>query len=147
MNKHPETQKVLDKYSWHIDVHNLGILTPNEPLWDVLLHTVAHQGDLESVKILVEYGTDINIIGDLGYTPLHFSVLAEKVEVVRYLLEQGADRSICGEFGNTALDIAETWGNQELIDLLTANQISLSLLKRQLEGQGIIDPMSPDKEP
>ncbi|MFW5800714.1 MAG: ankyrin repeat domain-containing protein [Spirochaeta sp.] len=45
----------------------------------------------EIVKILVEYGADINNIPDDGVPPLTYAVTNGSEEVVTFLLEQGAD--------------------------------------------------------
>ena len=49
----------------------------------------AGKGRLETVKLLLEKGADVDAIGRLGRTPLHMA--QHSFEVVRVLLEAGAD--------------------------------------------------------
>ena len=77
------------------------------------LHFAARVGDLESVKLLLAAGVDVNLLmetaeGDTGerdllgrriappsgYTPLLMATLRAQVEVALYLLEHGADPNI-----------------------------------------------------
>lgn len=52
----------------------------------------AGAGRLQSVKILVEHGADVNKRANkMGWTPLGNAVLANKMDVANYLVEKGAD--------------------------------------------------------
>ena len=59
------------------------------------LHSVSHyRGYTEIIRILLEYGADINAQNDVGATPLHWAANQGYSEVVCVLLEQGADPNI-----------------------------------------------------
>jgi ankyrin repeat protein len=49
------------------------------------------RGDLHAVKLLVTLGLDVNGIGDLGNTPLHYAKRHGNQEIVDLLVECGAD--------------------------------------------------------
>lgn len=66
------------------------------PDGDTCLHIAAHRDDLESIRLLLKAGLDVNARGDMGYTPLHY---ARSREVFDVLLASNADPSIKNEFG------------------------------------------------
>lgn len=58
---------------------------------DTLLHHACRYGDLESARILIDAGADVNATGEHGATPLHMAAKnGTSPELVRYLLEKGA---------------------------------------------------------
>ncbi|MRV75349.1 hypothetical protein GJ700_26890 [Duganella sp. FT92W] len=74
---------------------------------DTVLHTVCSWGDLESVKVLVAAGADVNAKGDQGATPLFNAVMGENPEVVSFLLESNADPNIPNDYKRYVLDYAK----------------------------------------
>src|SRR3984957_11357808 len=108
---HPEVVK------WLIDAH--ADLKANSKQGFTAIHFAARVGDLESVKLLLAAGVDINFLtyaegaanrvtsqlgipktqGALGYTPLLVAVVRGQVELALYLLDHGADpNNIAGGF-------------------------------------------------
>jgi ankyrin repeat protein len=75
-------------------------LTYRAPDGDTCLHIAAHQGNLRAVELLIKAGLDINLQGDMGYTPLHY---ARTPEIVSALLAAGALTSIENDFGTTPI--------------------------------------------
>jgi ankyrin repeat protein len=71
------------------------------------LHLAVAEGDLDSVKELVESGENINEQNDQGYTPLHEAVKGNYLKIANYLIENGADPHIKNNKGETALMIAQ----------------------------------------
>lgn len=74
---------------------------------DTVLHTVCSWGDLESVRVLVAAGADVNAKGDQGATPLFNAVMGESPEVVSFLLGSNADPNIANDYERTVLDYAK----------------------------------------
>ena len=58
---------------------------------DISIHEAAEEGDLEAIKQHLAAGTDVDVKGWKGMTPLHFSVRANQKEAVELLLARGAD--------------------------------------------------------
>jgi ankyrin repeat protein len=87
------------------------------PEGDTPLHLAAHYGDSEAIGILVAAGADINAIGDMGYTPLHYAVASEFVGSVDALLKLGASPSILNEFEKSPETNAQQTGIRELFAL------------------------------
>lgn len=66
---------------------------------DNLLHIAARLGDLDTIKILVGAGLDINRQGEMGFTPLHNAYQYKQAAVVDFLLDRGASKKIENYFG------------------------------------------------
>lgn len=66
----------------------------------------ARQGDIESVKVLVEAGADVNQVTQYGWTPLLTATQNKYYKVGAYLLEHGANPNIANKGGWTPLYIA-----------------------------------------
>jgi uncharacterized protein len=109
--RHPDVVKAF------IDAH--ADLTANSKQGFTAIHFAARVGDLESVKLLLAAGVDVNILthaegaanrvtsqlgipktqGALGYTPLLVAVVRGQVDLALYLLDHGADpNNIAGGF-------------------------------------------------
>jgi ankyrin repeat protein len=66
----------------------------------------ARQGSLESVKVLVEGGADVNQTTQYGWTPLLTATQNKYYKVGAYLLDHGANPNIANKGGWTPLYIA-----------------------------------------
>jgi ankyrin repeat protein len=76
-------------------------------------------GDLESVKLLLERGADVNRGNDYGWTKLHQAGYSNDRTLAELVLAAGArtDLSARGD-GGTPLVAALFWGHREVVDLL-----------------------------
>jgi ankyrin repeat protein len=85
-------------------------------------------GDLETIKLLVENGADVNRICEdnaydyEGATPLIIAAQNLSGDIVKYLIEAGADKNAKDKEGKTAYDWAKTRyffeDNQTVLDIL-----------------------------
>ena len=86
----------------------------------------AHNGHLNSVKILLGYGADIEARGTLkigdevseGCTPLWGAAAADHLDVVKLLLEQNADVDSKTSTGSTPLRVAAHEGHLDIVRCL-----------------------------
>ena len=86
----------------------------------------AHNGHLNSVKILLGYGADIEARGTLkignevaeGCTPLWGAAAADHLDVVKLLLEQNADVDSKISTGSTPLRVAAHEGHLDIVQCL-----------------------------
>ena len=89
------------------------------------------KGEIETVKKLIEYGTNVNKKFN-GMTPLMYAARYNKVEIIKYLLVKGADLNIKDSQGFTALKHAELSNAYEAITFLTSSsakeQVKISLI-------------------
>lgn len=97
---------------------------------DTVLHTVCSWGDLDSVKVLVAAGADVNAKGDQGATPLFNAVIGENPEVVSFLLGSNADPNITNDYKRSVLDYAKNVASPASIVSLLEKATSLKKSKR-----------------
>ncbi len=57
----------------------------------ISLHTASEEGKVDMVKMLLDWGTDINFQNASSETLLHKAADYKKVEVVRLLIKWGAE--------------------------------------------------------
>jgi len=82
---------------------------------DFFLHMAARRGDYQAVQLLLEAAVDVNKLGDMGQTALHYAKQYKHEDIVRLLLEYGASTEIRNEFGKLPLeDTGEFRGHNEL---------------------------------
>lgn len=117
------------------------------------LHFAAHEGNLEAIQILIDFGADVNAKNCEGETPLSSAVYREREACVRYLVKDcGADINIINEFDSTALGKSINNGNVAISKLLiqdglyvkgvgknNVNYLQESLIQGGLED--IIEPL------
>jgi ankyrin repeat protein len=70
------------------------------------LHFAVRENDIESVKVLIEAGADVNQISEFGWTPLLTATQNRFYQLGAYLLEHGANPNIANEGGWNPLYIA-----------------------------------------
>lgn len=76
------------------------------------------KGDLDTVKKMIEFGTDINSTSSNGMTPLMYAARYNKTEIVQFLLDNGANVKLKDSKGNTALQYAEFSNAKESVEIL-----------------------------
>lgn len=85
------------------------------------IHNATQSGDLESLKSVIESGSDVNDIDYLQGSPLHIAAAKGHTEIVEFLLQHEADY-MSEEFGksDTPLHWAALGGSTDVINLLLA---------------------------
>lgn len=96
---------------------------------DTVLHTVCSWGDLESVKVLIAAGADVNAKGDQGATPLFNAVIGRNPEVVSFLLASHADPNIANDYKRNVLDYAKNVASPASIVSILEKAKSLKTVK------------------
>ena len=93
---------------------------PEKSTLNKLIVEACTQQQSEIVKILVEYGADVNFIDEFGNTPLHESVMNCTEECIVALLDCGANINIISGSTNKATPLHYAVGNRnkELVELL-----------------------------
>ena len=83
-----------------------------DPGSDGPLHNAITRRDLVAVKAQVERGSDVNVAGLYGRTPLYYAALYGESNMVAYLLNQGADpkRGASWKGNDTPLHVAAGHG-------------------------------------
>ena len=95
------------------------VITTNKAI-SPLCQAIA-KGDLQTVKKMVEFGSDINQTSN-GMTPLMYAARYNKVEIVKLLLANGAKSNVKDDKGFTALKHAELSNASETVEILKAHK-------------------------
>lgn len=74
-------------------------------------------GHLDTVKVLVDSGADVNLAGPFG-TPLVLASGRGFVGIVRFLMERGADVEARGEWSETAIVEARKNGFEDVVEVI-----------------------------
>ena len=83
------------------------------------LHMAADQNHAAIIEELIEYGADTEVREKHGgYTPLFFAVFKGHYDAVLSLLACGADPYAEGNEGEKIFDLANSIGDEEIIDIL-----------------------------
>ncbi len=105
MTRQELIKKLQERFSDLVNYQADDLFEPIDPLnyqspeGDNCLHYAAMRGDEEAAMLLLDAGLDINSIGDMGYTPLHYAFMFKQTGVAELLLARGARRDILNEFG------------------------------------------------
>jgi uncharacterized protein len=92
----------------------------HNPMRNQPLHAcIALSEDVETARILIDQGADLNAVQAGGYTPLHQAAAAGRREFVLLLLEAGADPDKLCDQGKTPADYARERGHTEITALLS----------------------------
>ncbi len=75
------------------------------------------KGDLETVKKMIELGSDVNKKSD-GMTPVMYASRYNRTEIIKVLVKNGANLKTKTDKGYTALKYAELSNAKEAIELL-----------------------------
>ena len=98
-------------------------MNPNHPHWlgTMQLHNLARKGDLETARLFLEFGANVNARDDeYGSTPLGWAARNGQTEMAKLLLEHGAWPEPPGPEWASARRWAERGNHTEILTLLDA---------------------------
>ncbi|XP_006823931.1 uncharacterized protein LOC100375149 [Saccoglossus kowalevskii] len=84
------------------------------------MHHAARGGNLALIQTLWENGSNINIAGNHGNTPLYMAVCAGQLRAVQLLLRYGGDPIIVCDREKTLLHKAAEWGHLHILKYLVS---------------------------
>jgi len=67
---------------------------------DYFLHIAARSGDYRAVELILKAGMDVNKLGDMGQTALHYAKQYKHEDIAQFLLKHGASTDIKNDFGS-----------------------------------------------
>jgi ankyrin repeat protein len=88
------------------------------PMQNFPLHAAAAGRNMDTIRLLIEHGADVNARQHGGWTPLHAAAQSGDVEMARLLIASGADVKARADNNQNAMDLALTKGHQAVVDLL-----------------------------
>ncbi|KAG0127747.1 ankyrin repeat-containing domain protein [Tuber indicum] len=104
------TTILLDKGADHNALDNEGMNPLDNTIWQAF-----KSGNLELSEIFLTNGFDVDTIGPLGMTALHFAAGSGSPSMVHQLLRHGADISAADEWGWTPLHTASSAGHDQVV--------------------------------
>lgn len=116
-------QKILSKFAEEYTFEGCDLVSPETHgvCDDTPLHSAAAGNEVDLLRELMPYVTSIDVIGDIGLTPMAAAALHGNVEAVEYLLSCGADPFMEAEDGWSVLDFMKAKpGFERLIVLVEA---------------------------
>ena len=127
--RHFQTANFLYLNGAHLDVRGDEGATP--------LHSPAWHGDLEMVRVLLDYKVDVNTRDDVGWAPLHeasngahrariHNVVQSWPDTTQLLLECGAEVNMQGLNGSAPLHKAMANGSVEVVRILLKHGANVS---------------------
>jgi hypothetical protein len=124
--RHFELAQVLHRNGSSLEPRNGSGYSP--------LHSVAYDGDLEMIQVLLEHGVNVNAQTTWGSTPLFMASWHNfndpEFRVVRLLLGHGADPNLQPLDGETPLHRASRDGKIEMARLLVGHGVNVKLQDR-----------------
>ena len=85
---------------------------------ETALHLAASQGNLELVKMLLDYQADVQAKNIQGWTPLHLAALTGQIEAIQVLLANKAAAEAKDNLLRTPLHLAALTGQVEAVQIL-----------------------------
>ncbi|WP_255370251.1 ankyrin repeat domain-containing protein [Roseateles sp. YR242] len=100
-----DVEALQGSYSSLINYQSDDPLSPIDPAsyvdsnGDSLLHIAVQEGDLDSVEIMIRAGFDVNSLGDMDNTPLHYAYDIKNSQLIEMLKAAGAKGDVRNAFG------------------------------------------------
>ena len=92
------------------------------------LHVATNRGNLEMVRLLLDYKASVNIQDEDGDRPLHLCAFSSEPEIAELLIQHGANPNLKNHRGATAVLIAAAKGNVRVVkQLLKARDVDLDI--------------------
>ncbi|XP_045473083.1 serine/threonine-protein phosphatase 6 regulatory ankyrin repeat subunit A [Harmonia axyridis] len=104
---------------------------------DTALHLAVRKKDIDMVRILVDYGTSVDIRNGEGQTPLHIAAAEGDEIMVKYFYGVRASASITDNQDRTPMHLAAEYGHANIIELL-ADKFKASILERTKDGSTLM---------
>ncbi len=96
----------------------------SDPFGHTALHWAAMNGNNEVIKILINYGANINALNNAGTPPIFFAITRNLVSTIQLMIRHGATLSYTSKGGFNFLHRAAFYGYLETAKLLIENGIS-----------------------
>ncbi|XP_020288603.1 ankyrin-1 isoform X5 [Pseudomyrmex gracilis] len=112
-------------------------LRATAPSGDSALHLAARRRDIDMVRILVDYGTSVDMQNGEGQTALHIASAEGDETLVKYFYGVRASASITDHQDRTPMHLAAENGHATIIELL-ADKFKASIFERTKDGSTLM---------
>lgn len=97
------TPDVNNKTSYHDSISHDETFLKTNLCYRSLLHAAAEEGDIKTIKTLLQSGADVNAQDNWGRTALHYSIKRNDFDAIKLLLNSKADANLKDNRGDTVL--------------------------------------------
>ena len=95
------------------------------------LHVAVNRGNVDMVRLLLDYKANVNMQDEDGDRPLHLCAFSSEPEVAALLIQHGANPNLMNHRGATAMIIAAAKGNSRMVkEFLKAPNVDLDISVR-----------------
>lgn len=99
---------------------------------------VAGDPSLETMKVLLDRGAEVDIKNDENCTPLYECIFREKWSEARLLVDRGANVNLMSDWGCTPLNTAIRRGHEDMVRLLVDKGADVEAVRSVIEGGGTV---------
>merc|ERR1712154_660732 len=128
--KHPSWQHVMSASS----IEQGADMNARDNFKWTPLHHACHAGQLDIVQLLVESGAEIDASTINGGTPLTRAIESSRDHVVEYLITAGVKMQTENKKGLTPMDLAYSWADPRVFEIVQAKWESLPVPKGDKKG-------------
>lgn len=104
---------------------------------DTALHLAARRRDVDMVRILVDYGTNVDTQNGEGQTALHIAAAEGDEPLLKYFYGVRASASITDNQDRTPMHLAAENGHANVIEIL-ADKFKASIYERTKDGSTLM---------
>jgi len=109
-------------------IENPCIIDERDAIENTPLMHACQSSNVNIVKLLLKYGSNVNAKNRLGSTALHFACINSNIEIIDLLFNCGACYHIKTVSGKIPMDYAIFWNNYEVIEYLTKYKEKMKLI-------------------
>jgi ankyrin repeat protein len=89
-----------------------------------------HGNEFDIVKVLIDYGAEVNATDGKGFTALSVASQYGKYDIAKLLFDRGADPNISAAYGETPLMMASFWVHMNIVELLLDHGAKIEAIDR-----------------
>lgn len=97
-----------------------------------LLHQSCEEGNIEIVKLLMNYKIDVDLVNSEGKTLLYQASRKGYIDIVKLLIEKGANVNLANDNGEIPLYCAYIKGHNQIVELFINNEAITRSSKEKL---------------
>jgi ankyrin repeat protein len=100
---------------------------------ETLLHEAVRRGHLETARVIIEMGAEVNAKTKFGLTPLHIAADEGRLEIIDNLIAIGADVNSLDRNEKTPFMLAAEKNHLESVKLLLSNRATVDLTNQHFD--------------
>lgn len=112
--------KLLLKHYANVNVKDINNQNP-------LIAAASYKGNLDTIQILVDAGSDINCKDKYGFSAFLWCLHWGKYKEAKFLLEKGSDINVINNLGQTALILLSIRSDLEIMKFLVNKGININI--------------------